>query len=407
MEQKVLKRFSIPNLLTAFRLLLIPLILWMYAARQEYAWAVALLALSGVTDMADGYIARKCHMVSDLGKVLDPVADKLTQVAVVFCLAFQFPAMRILFTVLVAKEMLQGIMAYAVLRRTGLVWSAGWYGKLCTGIMYGAMIAHMLPNIDPKISMGLTALCIAACILSLTLYLIWDLKRIKAHSGRGLGVLLRSLLWTGILAAILLAFLSRSEITLESILSFTPENGFLAAMVLLLCFAAKSVTMVVYINLLYIAGGILFPLPLALAVNLAGTAIVLIIPYWIGRLGGREMVGKMRARYPRIEKIQSLHAKSNFLFAMLVRSLGILPADPVSIYLGANEMPFIPYLTGGLVGFLPALLVSTILGINAEKPGSPEFKTAVAVFVITAICTALWAALWVRQAKGKKKTEDT
>ena len=407
MEQKAPQSISIPNLLSAFRLLLIPAIVWLYFARQEYGWAVALLALSGVTDIADGYIARKYNMVTDLGKVLDPVADKLTQGAVIFCLALRFPAMRILFAVLAVKEILQGIMGYAVLQRTGVVKSAKWYGKLCTGIMYGVMIAHLLlPDIDPAVSQGLTALCIAACVLALALYLIWDLKLIREHSGGVLGVLLRSLLWTGVLTAILMALLSRNEITLESILRFTPHNGLLAAMVLLLCFAVKSVTMVVYINLLYIAGGILFPLPLALAVNLIGTVIVLNIPYWIGRFGGKETLNKVCARYPRIEKIRSLHAKNNFLFAVLVRSLGILPADPVSVYLGASEMPYIPYFFGGLIGFLPALLVSTILGLNAKNPGSPEFVIAAAIFALTALCTLTWAALRFKRTKEKKKTDD-
>ncbi len=407
MDHKTPKRNSVPNLLSAFRLLLIPLILWLYSVRQEYYWAVALLVLSGVTDIADGYIARKYDMVTDLGKVLDPIADKLTQGAVVLCLAFRFPAMRILFVVLAAKEILQGIMGYAVLQRTGEVKSAKWYGKLCTGIIYGVMIVHvLLPNLDPAISYGFMALCIAACILALALYLIWDYKLIKERSDEVLSILLRALLWTGVLVAILIVLLSRNEITLEAILRFTPQNRFLAVMVLLLCFAAKSVTMVVYINLLYIAGGILFPLPLALTVNLIGTVIVLNIPYWIGRLGGKETLKKVRARYPRIEKIRTLHAKNNFLFAMLVRSLGVLPADPVSIYLGANEMPYVPYLFGGLAGFLPALLVSTILGLNVENPGSPQFKFAVWIYVVTALSTLAWAALRFRRTKEKEKMDN-
>lgn len=84
---------TIPNLLTLFRLILIPVIAWLYCARQDYAMAAAMLVLSGVTDVADGYIARHFNMISDLGKMLDPVADKLTQFVMLLCLFSRFPAM--------------------------------------------------------------------------------------------------------------------------------------------------------------------------------------------------------------------------------------------------------------------------------------------------------------------------
>ena len=75
--------FTIPNLLSLVRLALIPLIVWLYCVKHEYLWAVVVVVLSGVTDIVDGFIARKYHMVSDFGKILDPVADKLTQAALI------------------------------------------------------------------------------------------------------------------------------------------------------------------------------------------------------------------------------------------------------------------------------------------------------------------------------------
>ena len=69
---------TIPNLLSLFRLLLIPVIVWLYCVRQDYRWTIVALAVSGLSDILDGIIARKFNMVSDLGKILDPCADKLT-----------------------------------------------------------------------------------------------------------------------------------------------------------------------------------------------------------------------------------------------------------------------------------------------------------------------------------------
>ena len=81
---------TIPNLLSVIRLALIPLIVWLYIGKQEYSAAVAVILISGATDIIDGFIARKFNMVSDLGKILDPVADKLTQATVILCLTVKY-----------------------------------------------------------------------------------------------------------------------------------------------------------------------------------------------------------------------------------------------------------------------------------------------------------------------------
>ena len=82
MEQKInnisnkyeKKIITIPNILSFFRLCLIPVIVWLYGVAHNYVWAGYILILSGMTDMIDGYIARRFHMVSNLGKILDPIA---------------------------------------------------------------------------------------------------------------------------------------------------------------------------------------------------------------------------------------------------------------------------------------------------------------------------------------------
>ncbi len=92
MPDKGKQILTIPNLLSVFRILLIPLIVWLYCGKQDYLLAAWVLLLSGVTDIADGFIARRFRMVSDLGKVLDPIADKLTQTAALVCLLTRFRA---------------------------------------------------------------------------------------------------------------------------------------------------------------------------------------------------------------------------------------------------------------------------------------------------------------------------
>ena len=80
-EENLNRIITVPNLLSFFRLCLIPVIIWSYCVKKNPLLAGEILLLSGLTDLADGYIARRFHRISNLGKILDPVADKLTQAA--------------------------------------------------------------------------------------------------------------------------------------------------------------------------------------------------------------------------------------------------------------------------------------------------------------------------------------
>lgn len=133
--------WTIPNLLSFARLALIPLIVLLYF-KEEYWWAFGMLVLSGATDVVDGWIARTYHMVSDFGKAIDPVADKLTQIAVLLCLM----PVKCWWVVgiLILKEVSIGTMTLLTLRRTRMVYGAGWYGKLCTAVIYLSMFILML-----------------------------------------------------------------------------------------------------------------------------------------------------------------------------------------------------------------------------------------------------------------------
>lgn len=88
--------------------------------------------LSGLTDLADGYIARRFHRISNLGKILDPVADKLTQAAMLICLFTRFPHMLLLIVIMAGKELYMVVSGCLVIRKTGKVHGADWHGKIVT-----------------------------------------------------------------------------------------------------------------------------------------------------------------------------------------------------------------------------------------------------------------------------------
>ena len=162
---------TIPNALSLFRLILIPLIVWLYVGKQEYGWSIGVIALSGFTDILDGWIARKTGQVTDVGKVLDPIADKMTQGILLICLALRYPWLWVLIGLFVLKELLMAVMGIITIRRKNQVNSAKWYGKLCTAALYcsiGLLILFPdLPVAAPQVISGISA---GALLFSLVMY---------------------------------------------------------------------------------------------------------------------------------------------------------------------------------------------------------------------------------------------
>jgi len=135
--------FNIPNLLSLLRMALIPFVLYYYL-KGEVKVAGAALIISALTDVADGFIARRFKQITTLGKILDPLADKLTQICVAVGLCLTYTALIPLALVLAVKELLMGMMGLTLLRRGKQPFSARWWGKLATVAFYVAAIAIML-----------------------------------------------------------------------------------------------------------------------------------------------------------------------------------------------------------------------------------------------------------------------
>lgn len=164
--------FTLPNLLSVVQLLLIPLIVYLYCFRKMYGEAVLFIVLSGATDIVDGFIARKFNMVSDFGKILDPIADKLTQITVIFCIATRVTAMWVLVGMFIAKELVMLLMGMAAIKKLDSVNSAKWYGKANTVILYAAMILFIIfPNMPKIWSYSLVITCAVSLVISLGLYI--------------------------------------------------------------------------------------------------------------------------------------------------------------------------------------------------------------------------------------------
>ena len=139
--------FTIPNLLSLFRLVLIPVYVTIYLNATEnshYYLAAAILALSCLTDLVDGQIARRFNMISNLGKLLDPIADKATQFTLIICLATRYGAMYWLILLFVLKEGFQLIAMGLSLRKGKALDGALMSGKICTTVLFLSLIVLVL-----------------------------------------------------------------------------------------------------------------------------------------------------------------------------------------------------------------------------------------------------------------------
>lgn len=140
--------FTIPNLLSLFRLALIPVYVILYLNAGDdlflHFMAAGVLAVSCLTDLVDGQIARRFHMISTVGKVLDPLADKATQFALIICLSIRYPVLWAVVVLFFLKELFQLVAGIVFLRKRKMLDGALLVGKICTTVLFLSLILMVL-----------------------------------------------------------------------------------------------------------------------------------------------------------------------------------------------------------------------------------------------------------------------
>ena len=173
---------TIPNLLSLFRLLLIPVYVITYINARDsadYYLSAGILAVSCLTDLIDGKIARHFNMISNLGKILDPVADKATQFSLIVCLALKYQVLRHLVILFVIKESFQLIAGGVHLLKKGkMLKGALLSGKICTTVLFISLIFMvMLPDLGDTAVFWITCIDAVFMLISFSEYLITYYKR--------------------------------------------------------------------------------------------------------------------------------------------------------------------------------------------------------------------------------------
>lgn len=179
--------FKLPNVLCYIRILMVPLFLFIYFTATEpkdYYLATCVVMISGITDFLDGQIARRCNMITDLGRIIDPVADKLMQLAMLVALTMKIEYMYLLVIYLVIKELATSATGFFVMKfKHRRLNGAKWYGKVCTAILYLIMLILVaFPSLDVKVQNMLLLVCAGGLTLAFVMYMrlymimIWDAK---------------------------------------------------------------------------------------------------------------------------------------------------------------------------------------------------------------------------------------
>lgn len=178
------KIFTIPNVISFFRIALIIAFVPVYFAsniENHQLIAFGIIVLSGLSDIVDGFIARRFNMVSELGKILDPIADKLTQAAVLLCLLVNHTELLAMFVVLFIKELLTAIAAgYLLKNKLVKPMSARWWGKLSTAAIYSTIfyviLMEFIEVLPFVVAIALMIISIVCMILSMLGYMQLVLK---------------------------------------------------------------------------------------------------------------------------------------------------------------------------------------------------------------------------------------
>lgn len=133
------KNFNIPNLITLLRIALIPFFAYFYLV-DKIIISTCVIVFSGITDIVDGYIARHFNQITELGKILDPFADKLTQVTLALCLGIKFNFLLPILIIFLAKELTMIVMSSILIKKKKTPGASKWYGKVSTVLFYISVV---------------------------------------------------------------------------------------------------------------------------------------------------------------------------------------------------------------------------------------------------------------------------
>ncbi|MCR4676218.1 MAG: VTT domain-containing protein [Sphaerochaetaceae bacterium] len=204
-------------------------------------------------------------------------------------------------------------------------------------------------------------------------------------------------------AVAIFLFINRSYITPQRIAEILPKAGVGSALIILLLFALKSITVVVYAGILYAATALIFPMWWAVLVNMLGTVVMATVPYLLGLYGGKKTIADIENKYPKVKNNPLLSGQHPFTLLLVLRLLKILPYDVVSMYLGAKNIKYPMYLGISVLCMTDNVILLTVLGASFMNQNIGLAIAAGVLELLIIIASLLWVNGFTRKLGKEKK----
>jgi len=177
------------------------------------------------------------------------------------------------------------------------------------------------------------------------------------------------------------------------ITSMLVKDRWRTVMIFMLFYTIKSMTAFFPLVVIQIAVGTVFPVGMAILVNLAGLIIVSTVPFYEGAAVGSGIEEILTERYPWIGSLIKKQKDNSLFLSFFLRVINFLPGDIITMYLGASGMPYICNLAGGIAGQLPYMVLATVMGESIRTPDSPAFIISITLSAVLSLASILYIYL--------------
>lgn len=189
------------------------------------------------------------------------------------------------------------------------------------------------------------------------------------------------------------------DIGVEDIINYSPENVFLAAIVMIILYGLKSLTVVIPLPLLEVESGLIFSFPIAVIVNSIGIMFCILIPHFIGLSFGKDKMDNFVNKHPKLKIISEFNSSSSFFICYFTRLVGILPIDLLSIYFGASGISLKSDVVGGFLGTLASMILLTMFGKSVNNPGSLMFWISIILNILLVLISFVLFNLYLKKKR--------
>lgn len=208
------------------------------------------------------------------------------------------------------------------------------------------------------------------------------------------------------MVAVMLVLMNKFDINIENaahLSTYIKGGTFTVALIIIAFTVIKSFALVFPPAVIFAVSGLLFDnLWVAILVNFIGVALSVIMPYYLGRFTGKEMLDTLKAKFPKIKKLDDFAGKNEFMVVYVVKASGIVPSDLMNVVYGAMNINFMKYFIASNIGMLPFNILFTLLANKGDlsNPYSLLYIIPIPVFVV--IMSIVVKKMTKKNSEGEK-----